>query len=60
VQELGLRYGAIDLIVTPQDEWVFLESNCNGQWLWLEKLVGLSISDALASLLVKLDTINDL
>lgn len=60
VKELGLRYGAIDLIVTPDDEWIFLENNCNGQWLWLEKLLGLSISDALADLLVKLDTIKNL
>ncbi|MEX0910336.1 MAG: ATP-dependent carboxylate-amine ligase, partial [Candidatus Paceibacterota bacterium] len=56
VKELGLRYGAIDLIVTPQGEWVFLENNCNGQWLWIEKLVGLEISDAIARLLIKLDT----
>ncbi len=59
VQKLGLHYGAIDLIVTPKNEWIFLENNCNGQWLWLEKLTGLKISDAIASFLVSLDAIKD-
>jgi glutathione synthase/RimK-type ligase-like ATP-grasp enzyme len=31
-----LRFAAIDLIVTPSDEYVFLELNPNGQWLWLQ------------------------
>lgn len=47
VKSLGLIYGAIDLIVTPKDEIVFLEINANGQWLWKEKTLGLKISDAL-------------
>ena len=55
IKELNLLYGAIDLIVTPEGEWVFLENNCNGQWLWLENLVGLEISEAIARLLIKLD-----
>lgn len=31
-----LRFAAIDLIVTPSGECVFLEVNPNGQWLWLQ------------------------
>ena len=31
-----LRFAAIDLIVTPSGEYVFLELNPNGQWLWLQ------------------------
>ncbi len=46
---LGLAFGAIDLIRTPSDEYVFLEINPNGQWLWLEDLLGFRISEAVAT-----------
>ena len=36
MSRLGLVYGALDLIVTPDDEYVFLEINPGGQWLWME------------------------
>ena len=49
---LGLSYGAIDLIVTPEGEHVFLELNPAGQWHWIEQLTGLPISDAIADELV--------
>lgn len=47
LEELGLVYGALDFIVTPNDKWVFLEINCMGQWLWIEQLTGLPISKAI-------------
>ena len=50
-RELGLRYGAIDLIVTPEGRIVFLELNPTGQYLWIEQATGLPISLALAELL---------
>ena len=34
---LGLAFGCIDLIVTPQGEYVFLEVNEMGQFLWVEQ-----------------------
>lgn len=43
-RELGLRFGAIDLAITPQDEIVFFEINPNGQWAWLEIGSGIPIS----------------
>jgi glutathione synthase/RimK-type ligase-like ATP-grasp enzyme len=49
--EAGLVYGAYDFVVTPQDEWVFLEVNPTGQWLWLEQLTGIPITAAVASAL---------
>jgi glutathione synthase/RimK-type ligase-like ATP-grasp enzyme len=49
--KLGLLYGAYDLIVTPSGEYIFLEVNHVGQWLWLENSTGLPISNALADLL---------
>lgn len=46
-----LSYGAIDMIVTPKGEYVFLEINPGGQWLWIEEMTGMPISQALAELL---------
>ena len=53
VETLGLCFGAIDLIVTPANEYVFLEINPNGQWLWIEEFTGLPIGDAVAELLIR-------
>jgi glutathione synthase/RimK-type ligase-like ATP-grasp enzyme len=48
---LGLRSGMIDMIVTPSNEYVFLEINPNGQWVWVEEMTGLPISEALLAAL---------
>jgi glutathione synthase/RimK-type ligase-like ATP-grasp enzyme len=52
VERLGLCYGAIDLILTPDGRYVFLEINPNGQYLWIEHKTGLPISAALCDLLM--------
>jgi glutathione synthase/RimK-type ligase-like ATP-grasp enzyme len=49
MKALRLRFGAIDLIETPNGEYVFLEVNPNGQWLWLDDMLNLGISDAVAN-----------
>lgn len=36
MKQLGLVFGCIDLIVTPDGEFIFLEVNQMGQFLWLE------------------------
>jgi hypothetical protein len=51
-EELGLCYGAIDMILTPEGRYVFIEINPNGQYLWIEELTGLPISDAICDLLM--------
>jgi glutathione synthase/RimK-type ligase-like ATP-grasp enzyme len=56
VRELGLRYGAIDLILTPEGDYVFLEINPNGQWTWIEDAVGLSITSALCDELMRAES----
>lgn len=53
VRTLELQFGAIDMIITPKNKYIFLEINPNGQWGWIEQLTGLSISKALADLLVR-------
>jgi hypothetical protein len=52
VEKLGLCYGAIDMILTPDGQYVFLEINPNGQYLWIEDATGLPISDAICDLLI--------
>jgi len=45
---LDLRFGAIDLIKTPESNYKFLEVNPNGQWLWLDDQLGFGISRKIA------------
>jgi glutathione synthase/RimK-type ligase-like ATP-grasp enzyme len=52
VERLGLCYGAIDMILTPDGRYVFLEINPQGQYQWIERATGLPISDALCDLLL--------
>ncbi|MEV4171342.1 hypothetical protein [Nonomuraea sp. NPDC049709] len=56
VAALGVSFGAIDLILTPGGEYVFLEINPNGQWGWIEDLTGLPISTAIADWLTAEET----
>ena len=48
----SLNYGAIDIILTPDGQHVFLELNPSGEFFWLERAPGLPISDAIADLLL--------
>jgi MvdD pre-ATP grasp domain len=56
VRAMGLRFGCLDLILTPAGEYVFLECNPVGAFLWIEQLTGLPISSSLAELLESLAT----
>lgn len=47
MNSLGLNFGALDFIVSPSDDWYFLEVNTMGQWLWIEDLTGLDISGSI-------------
>lgn len=50
----GLNYSAMDIIVTPDDRYVFLENNPNGQFIFVEhKLPELGMTDALAACLIR-------
>lgn len=49
---LGLTFGALDFVVTPDGDWVFLEINPNGQWGWLQAATNLPIAAALVDALV--------
>lgn len=54
---LGLRMSNIDLIVTPTGEYIFLEINPNGQWAWIEDMVGFPLCAALVDELLGVDSL---
>jgi MvdC family ATP-grasp ribosomal peptide maturase len=52
MSDLGLVFGAVDLICTPAGEYVFLEVNPSGEWGMLERDLGFPIAEAIASALL--------
>jgi ATP-grasp ribosomal peptide maturase len=52
LDHFGLAFAAVDLIVTPDGEYVFLEANPNGQWGWIQDETGLPIAGAMADYLM--------
>lgn len=48
----GLVYGAIDMVVTPRGEHVFLEINPNGQFGWLQDSKKMPLYEAFTDLLI--------
>ena len=50
---LGLKYGAIDLVVDNTGRMVFLEVNPTGDWYWIEKSTGLPITETMVKLIQK-------
>lgn len=52
VKELGLIYGAIDLVQKDND-YVFIEINPTGEWAWLVEQTKFNIDEAIASSLIE-------
>lgn len=48
----GLEFGAIDMVLTHENEYFFLEINPNGQWAWLEQRTNYKLTDTLIDLLL--------
>ena len=55
MRRLNLVYGAIDMRRTDEGEYVFLEVNPAGQWLFVEQRTGQPIAKALAEKLCALE-----
>lgn len=53
MDRLGLVYGAIDLRVSPEGEYYFLEVNTAGEFLFVEERTGLPITRAVADWLAQ-------
>ncbi|MDG2152987.1 MAG: hypothetical protein P8K10_03535 [Crocinitomicaceae bacterium] len=51
-QKFEMFFGAYDFIVDPKGEYYFLEVNPAGQWLWMEEVLNLNISECIAEALV--------
>ncbi|MCO0597275.1 hypothetical protein NGI46_07305 [Peribacillus butanolivorans] len=52
VKELGLKFGAIDLIKSEENNYVFLEINPTGEWAWLVHTTGQLIPQSITDMLV--------
>jgi len=53
--DLDLRFGGIDLRVTPQGEHVFLEVNPAGEYLFVTERIGQPVPQAIAAALERHD-----
>jgi len=51
LEELGIVYAAVDFIVTPEGEYVFLECNPNGQFMWMQHELGIRFDQLVADTL---------
>lgn len=50
----GLNFNTIDMIFTPEGEFVFLENNPNGQFIFIERMIPeFRMTEALASCLIR-------
>lgn len=49
---LRIDYGAIDIIVDPEDNYYFLEVNAAGEYFWLDRLCDHAISKSIATWLL--------
>lgn len=47
-----INYGAIDIIVTPENKFYFLEINSAGEFYWLDKLIDGAITTHLSKVLL--------
>lgn len=51
VRLFNLQYSSIDMIITKEGEYVYIEQNPNGQYYWLEPPTRLPMAEAMANLL---------
>ncbi len=56
VRAFDLQFAAIDMIVTPEHEYIFLEINPCGQWGWIEEHTSLPLTATLVDLLAQTPT----
>ena len=47
----GLIFSTMDFVLSKNGRYYFLENNSNGQWLWLEQLTGIPLSESMIKLL---------
>lgn len=52
MEKMSLRFGCIDMIVTPDGKYVFLEINPNGQWYFVQLKTKMDIASAIVNLVL--------
>lgn len=52
MERLGIVFGCFDFIVSPDGQWVFLEVNEMGQFLFIEHYTGMPLLDAFSDFLL--------
>ncbi len=57
MQKLNLNFGCFDFLVPQHGAPIFLEMNCNGQWLWVQERTGQQIGKAIANYLIQHSTL---
>lgn len=58
MSQLHIQFGIIDMIVTEGGDYVFLEINPDGNWLWIEQKIHVPISKSIALYFLKNRTEN--
>lgn len=51
MDRMELNFGSIDMIVTPEGDYIFLEVNPNGQFDWIAQLTHMPLYEHLAAML---------
>ncbi len=52
MKKIGLQYGCIDMVVTPEGRFIFLEINPSGQWYFVQLKTEMEIGAAIAKLVL--------
>lgn len=52
-RRFGLNFSCIDMVLTSEGDFYFLEINANGQWAWIEEITHLPIRDAIIDCLLE-------
>ena len=52
-RRLGLRFSCVDMVLSPEGDFTFLEVNPNGQWAWIEQKLDVPIRDRIIDELTK-------
>ena len=52
VEYFDLTFGAIDMILTPDGKYIFLENNPSGQFGWIEGRTNVPLTATLATMLI--------
>lgn len=53
MERLGLVFGCLDFVMTPDERLLFLEVNPSGQWIWIEVETGAPLLECFSEMLIQ-------